>query len=146
MNGKDYEKFIRILNKDNIHKDAIYDFTTRGKKNSLTVSLLKISNIFFVVFVQKKKKVKTKTTKLKTKKVRNNIRTRTSRLIFYLHCLAIMMCQGKLFKWNIANEWKIRPQFQVRWTIYLQYVDRIVSVQCKSRRRHYRWVPHGFKL
>ena len=98
MNGKDYEKFIRILNKDNIHKDAIYDFTTRGKKNSLTVSLLKISNIFFVVFVQKKKKVKTKTTKLKTKKVRNNIRTRTSRLIFYLHCLAIMMCQGKLFK------------------------------------------------
>ena len=71
------------------------------KKNSLTVSLSLLENFkhFFVVFVQKKKKkVKTKTTKLKTKKVRNNIRTRTSRLIFYLHCLAIMMCQGKTFR------------------------------------------------
>lgn len=26
------------------------------------------------------------------------MRTRTSRLIFYLHCLAIMMCQGKTFR------------------------------------------------
>ena len=78
-------------------------FTTSrpGEKNSLTVSLRLLENFkhFFVVFVQKKKKkVKTKTTKLKTKKVRNNIRTRTSRLIFYLHCLAIMMCQGKTFR------------------------------------------------
>ena len=80
-------------------------FTTsrpRGKKNSLTVSLSLLENFkhFFIVFVKtkKQKKVKTKTTKLKTKKVRNNIKTRTSRLIFYLHCLAIMMRQGKTFR------------------------------------------------
>lgn len=98
---------------------------TKGEKNSLTVSLSLLENFkhFFIVFVKTKKQKKVKT---KTKKVRNNIRTRTSRLIFYLHCLAIMMCQGKTFR--VKHSKRMKNSASISGTV--DYISPIRRQDC----------------